>query len=66
MPDPRDPLPDYFPDEVPLADAAEQGRPAAGATDPPIAADEEVPLESNPTDWHEQRLVVEDADEDVR
>lgn len=59
-----DPLPD-FPDEVPLADAVEQTRPAVEPAEQ-AAPDEAgaAPLESNESDWQEQREVVEGFDED--
>lgn len=64
---------DSFPDEVPVADAAEQDRPvrdsadggedaAAGSTGIPGSA----PLEADASDWQDQRLVVEIDDEDFR
>ena len=60
-----------FPDDVPLADALEQQRSAAESADlETVDADEQVPtenrdtpLESNATDWQEQRQVVETRDE---
>lgn len=54
-----------FPDEVPVADAVEQTRPAVDSEDPaPVGADDDAPLESNESDWHEQREIVEGFDED--
>ncbi len=61
-----------FPDDVPLADALEQQRPAAEAADlETVDLDERVPtengdtpLESNTPDWQEQHEVVETHDED--
>jgi hypothetical protein len=61
-----------FPDDVPLADAIEQQRPAAEAADlETVDLDERVPiengdtpLESNASDWQEQHQVVETHDED--
>ena len=61
-----------FPDDVPLADAVEQQRPAAEAADlETLDPDERVPtengdtpLESNAPDWQEQHQVVETHDED--
>jgi len=61
-----------FPDDVPLADALEQQRPAAEAADlETVDPDERVPtengdtpLESNAPDWQEQHQVVETHDED--
>ncbi|MGO8770678.1 MAG: hypothetical protein ACLQIK_15410 [Mycobacterium sp.] len=61
-----------FPDDVPLADAIEQQRPAAEAADlETVDPDERVPiengdmpLESNASDWQEQHQVVETHDED--
>ncbi|MFN8032406.1 MAG: hypothetical protein U0Q47_03795 [Mycobacterium sp.] len=61
-----------FPDDVPVADAVEQLRPAAEPADlESVDADGRVPvdngvapLESNESDWQEQRQVVEDPDED--
>lgn len=64
MPDPFDP--DPLPDEIPLADAVEQSRPATEPGDLPVADDDGPPLESSESDWQEQRLVVEDPDEDYR
>lgn len=55
-------LPDSFADEIPVADAVEQVRTAAD--EPPSVPDEEAPLESDPSDWQEQRLMVEDPDEE--
>ena len=54
---------DWMSDEVPEADAAEQLRPAADDVfeDPDGPG---APLESNESDWHEQRLIVEDPDPD--
>lgn len=64
---------DSFPDEVPVADAVEQQRPAAEIPDlESLDPDERVPmadggapLESNESDWHEQHQIVEDPDEDA-
>ena len=61
-----------FPDDVPLADALEQQRPAAEAADlETVDPDERVPiengdtpLESNAPDWQEQHQVVETHDVD--
>ena len=61
-----------FPDDVPLADALEQQRPAAESADlETVDPDERVPienddtsLESNAPDWHEQHQVVETHDVD--
>ncbi|AQT82999.1 hypothetical protein B1R94_21485 [Mycolicibacterium litorale] len=56
---------DSFPDDVPVADAVEQQRPAVPAPDPDIIdSDAHPPLESNESDWQEQRQVVDDPDED--
>jgi hypothetical protein len=63
---------DSFPDDVPLADAVEQQRPVAESADFDTVDPEErvaiddgaAPLESNESDWHEQRQVIEDPDED--
>jgi hypothetical protein len=63
---------DSFPDEVPVADAVEQERLASESADlesvdpaerVPID-DGAAPLESNESDWHEQRQVVDDPDQD--
>lgn len=52
---------DSIPDDVPVADAVEQQLPVV----PPTPLDDaERPLESNESDWQDQRLVVEDPDED--
>lgn len=57
-----------FPDEVPVADAVEQLRPASEPSpeqSPMVPGDAGgAPLESNETDWHEQSQTVEDPDED--
>lgn len=55
-----------FPDEVPVADALEQTLPAVQppVADEPIPDDGTAPLESNESDWQEQREVVSDFDED--
>ena len=63
-----------FPDEVPVPDAVEQSRPAIDSDDPPLAgADDaaplerpfsERPLESDESDWQEQRVIVDGFDED--
>jgi hypothetical protein len=62
-----------FPDDVPLADAIEQQRPAAEAADlETVDPDERVPIEngdtppesSNAPDWQEQHQAVETHDED--
>ncbi|OBJ49262.1 hypothetical protein [Mycobacterium sp. 1423905.2] len=54
-----------FPDDVPIADAAEQERPTAeflsssaddDYAEPPLQG--EVPLEANPADWQEQEESV--------
>lgn len=52
---------DSIPDEVPVADAVEQ---RADVVEPEPLDDSDRPLESNESDWHEQRLVVEDPDQD--
>ncbi|WP_167096574.1 hypothetical protein [Mycobacterium sp. DL592] len=52
---------DSIPDDVPVADAVEQQLPVVPQT--PVD-DAERPLESNESDWQDQRLVVEDPDED--
>lgn len=64
--------PESFPDDVPVADAVEQVRPAAEPADlESVDPGERVPLddgpaplESNESDWQEQRQIVEDPDED--
>lgn len=62
-----------LPDDAPLADAIEQMRPAAEdalveSVDPdervPLDEGDSPPLESNPADWQEQRLTVDDPDDD--
>lgn len=53
-----------FPDDVPVGDAVEQLRSVADPTDPERSGDDAPPLESNESDWQEQRQVVEDPDED--
>lgn len=62
----NEPLPDSFPDEVPVADGVEQVLPAVDPEDPAAVGDDEAPLESDPSDWQEQRLIVEDPDEGFR
>ncbi|MFM8599100.1 MAG: hypothetical protein ACKOB8_08890 [Mycobacterium sp.] len=63
---------DGFADEVPVADAVEQRRPAAEpadleSVDPgervPVE-DGATPLEANESDWQEQHQQVDDPDED--
>ena len=61
--------PPDFPDEVPVPDAVEQTRPAVDPSDvdpdvPSASAEFDAPLESNESDWQEQRQVVEGFDED--
>lgn len=54
-------------DEVPEADAAEQLRPVTEPTDidrSDISEDNPRPLETDESDWQEQRFVVEDPDPD--
>ena len=53
-----------FPDEVPVADAVEQTRPAVEPADDAPPNDADAPLESNESDWQEQREIVDDFDED--
>jgi hypothetical protein len=63
---------DLIPDDVPVADAVEQNRPAAEWADlDSVDADEHapidddaMPLESNESDWQEQHQVVEGSDQD--
>lgn len=60
---------DSFPDDVPIADAVEQRRPAVQTPDSELidaepGTETEPPLESNESDWQEQRQVVEDPDSD--
>ncbi|MGY4710234.1 hypothetical protein ACXDF8_11870 [Mycolicibacterium sp. CBM1] len=56
---------DSFPDDVPIADAVEQLRPASEPVEPDIVVGpSDVPLESNESDWQEQLQVVEDPDPD--
>lgn len=60
---------EFVPDDVPVADAVEQSRPAVedAEQDPVPADDPEPPLESSESDWAEQRHVVGiDAEEDFR
>lgn len=52
---------DSIPDEVPVADAVDQ---RADVVQPEPLDDSDRPLESNESDWHDQRLVVEDPDQD--
>lgn len=61
--------PDEIPDEVPEADAVEQSRPAVrdDVDDDYVPGDDAAPLESNESDWQEQRLEVDlDPEDDVR
>lgn len=67
-----DSVPD-FPDEVPVADAVEQIRPAQRPVDfetvdadgrVPLGESDSAPLESSESDWQEQRRVVDGFDED--
>ena len=51
-----------FPDDVPVSDAVEQLRSVAEPADPATA--DAPPLESNESDWQEQRQVVGYPDED--
>lgn len=54
-----------FSDEVPVADAVEQQRPAAEpADDDSLELGGGVPLEINESDWQEQLRIVDDPDED--
>ncbi len=55
---------DSFPDDVPLADAVEQQRPVVDPQERVAIDDGAVPLESNESDWNEQRQVIEDPDQD--
>ncbi|GAY18960.1 hypothetical protein [Mycobacterium sp. shizuoka-1] len=63
---------DSFPDDVPVADAVEQNRLVTESADDDgtdavqqvSAGDGPVPLESNESDWQEQRQVVDDPDQD--
>lgn len=61
-------FPDAFPDEVPLADAVDQTLPAGQADDVEgyVTDDGPAPLESNPADWHEQREILDDLDNEFR
>lgn len=52
---------DSIPDEVPVADAVEQRQPVVEPTEMDVT---DRPLESNESDWQEQRLIVEDPDQD--
>lgn len=60
--------PEFLPDEVPEADAVEQSLPAAPEPDPEsIESADDAPLESNESDWAEQRVDVDiDAEDDYR
>ena len=49
-----------LPDEVPVEDAIE------AAEEQVLPDDSPVPLESDEADWQEQRIVVEDPEEDFR
>jgi hypothetical protein len=53
-----------FPDDVPVGDAVEQLRSVAEPAEPERIDDDAPPLESNESDWQEQRQVVEYPDED--
>jgi hypothetical protein len=53
-----------FPDDVPVNDAVEQLRSVAEPDEPTSEDADAPPLESNESDWQEQRQVVEDPDED--
>lgn len=53
-----------FADEVPVADAVEQIRPALQHTEDQLPDGSDRPLESNEADWQEQQETVEDFDED--
>jgi hypothetical protein len=53
-----------FPDDVPVSDAVEQLRSVAEPADPATADADAPPLESNESDWQEQRQVVGYPDED--
>lgn len=53
-----------FPDEVPVADAVERILPVEGADEEEATGPDEPPLETNESDWQEQRVIVEDFDED--
>lgn len=61
-----DSVPDSFADEVPVADAVEQTRPAVDDGEAPAPGDDSAPLESNESDWQEQRMIVEDPEDDFR
>ena len=56
--------PESFQDDVPVVDAVEQLRPATDPDEQVPIGDDVPPLESNESDWQEQRQVVEDPDED--
>jgi hypothetical protein len=53
-----------FPDDVPLGDAVEQRRSVAEPADAVGLGLDAPPLESNESDWQEQRQIVEDPYED--
>lgn len=57
---------DSFSDEVPVADAVEQERPAAESADVESVdpSGDGAPLESNESDWQEQRQIVENPEQD--
>ena len=53
-----------FPDDIPLGDAGEQLRSVAEAAYADGLELDASPLESNESDWQEQRQIVEDPYED--
>lgn len=65
-------MPERIPDEVPVADAVEQSTPAvddpeAAAVESAAEIDGQPPLESDESDWQEQRLTVDlDPEEGFR
>ncbi len=52
---------EQLPDDVPIADAVEQERPAVESAldDEEATGDPSPPLETSPADWQEQREIVE-------
>ena len=60
-----DDTPDNVPDDVPVADAVEQHRPAVDPSvdDDGLGGGDEAPLEASPSDWQDQHEDVIDADD---
>lgn len=59
----NDSLPE-FPDEVPVADAVEQIRPVVEPGDEMTPGADAAPLETDASDWQEQREEIDPFDED--